>query len=1059
MLKEAFSQLVCVFSPTVLSRGQNLQRKGHVLNVRLSDGLIKARVKGDIGQIYDVYIDLRIWPKKSSHCGCEGGNNCEHAVACLLELQARETKSTLTDAFDESLLNLMSDFKKNSDENNSNRILVYLLQPIANKKDSRIELSLASAKRLKRGGLSKKEPVNKITKALDKCFLEVDDEIVSQLFVPNNLTNEVKLARTSQSELIKKIILTERAYMANDSNVVISWGNAKKGELKWCLDIEGTQHLNLVAEDTSLNTLMLDKPFYIDNRNNVIGLLETQYTPEELHQFLRIAPVKYDQQAIREYITELPDFLQPKVFASKKTLVIKPIPILTLDAIPIAEDYYSFTRELSFLYQDYLVSSDNPATSLLFEENNQLIEVQRELTLEEEYANECEKTLPRSRNRFSPGKVIIKSYSSLVDAETVVQTIVPQLEKKGWIIKLNHSVFSPILDGEQVEWFAKISDESNFFTYQLGILINGKPVDIVMLVAELIGQLDKTSLEMMDDDKEVTLILPTQQRLNVKMGRLKPLIQFLIQYKASNPLDQQLKFTRSQFILVEETARSLASTSLRWLGGEHLLKQLHQLTTLQQIKSVPLPIGLKTVLRDYQHQGLNWLQFLREAQFGGILADDMGLGKTIQTLAHLQFEKEAGRLTEASLIISPTSLVGNWYEEALRFAPELKVLIFHGSNRYDGEFNEYDVIISTYGLVQRDKTKFVNHPFYYLILDEAQTIKNARAKTTLVIQQIKAKHRLCLSGTPLENHLGELWSLFNFVMPGLLGDHKQFKRFFKIPIERDASLPCQQRLANRVRPFMLRRTKNQVVNELPLKTEIKQVIELTGAQRDLYEAIRMSMEKKVREAIANLGINKSQIILLDALLKLRQVCCDSRLLSIPEAKIAHGHSAKLNACMELVDSLVLENRRMLLFSQFTSMLELIEEQLIARNYPYIKLTGQSQNRQQLVNRFQQEDIPIFLISLKAGGTGLNLTKADTVIHYDPWWNPAVEEQATGRSHRIGQKNPVFVYKLITAGTVEEAILSLQEKKRALFNGILTEDLSQIKAIQEEDIAQFFMPLI
>ena len=440
------------------------------------------------------------------------------------------------------------------------------------------------------------------------------------------------------------------------------------------------------------------------------------------------------------------------------------------------------------------------------------------------------------------------------------------------------------------------------------------------------------------------------------------------------------------------------------------------------------------------------------------MADDMGLGKTVQALAHLQYEKEQGRVKKASLILAPTSLVGNWFAEAQRFAPELKVLIFHGSSRHRDNFDDYDVVVSTYGLIQRDKTKFLKYKFYYIILDEAQSIKNARTKTTQIVQQLNAVHRLCLTGTPLENHLGELWSLFHFLMPGFLGSAKQFRQFFRIPIEKHADLEKRDLLARRVQPFMLRRTKNEVAKELPAKTEMTRTIELTGTQRDLYETIRMSMEKKVREAIVKQGLGKSHIVLLDALLKLRQICCDPKLLSLPEASMAHGTSAKLDALMELLDNLMEEGRRVLVFSQFTSMLKLIEQELDARQYDYLKLTGQTQNRHALVQSFQDGKAPIFLISLKAGGTGLNLTRADTVIHYDPWWNPAVEDQATDRSHRIGQENPVFVYKLITEGTVEEAILSMQDRKRQLVEGVLTSNATANMTLTDADIEQFFMPL-
>ena len=295
-------------------------------------------------------------------------------------------------------------------------------------------------------------------------------------------------------------------------------------------------------------------------------------------------------------------------------------------------------------------------------------------------------------------------------------------------------------------------------------------------------------------------------------------------------------------------------------------------------------------------------------------------------------------------------------------------------------------------------------------------------------------------------------------MPGLLGDAKTFRQFFRVPIEKNADIEKRELLVRRVSPFMLRRTKNQVARELPAKTEMTHMLELTGPQRDLYEAIRMSMEKKVRDAIANQGFGKSHIVLLDALLKLRQVCCDPRLLSLPEAAMAHDSSVKLTSLMELLDNLMKEGRHVLVFSQFTSMLKLIEKELVARKYAYLKLTGQTQHRQDVVRDFQAGKAPIFLISLKAGGTGLNLTRADTVIHYDPWWNPAVEDQATDRSHRIGQENPVFVYKLISSGTVEEAILGMQAKKRQLFEGILSSNITENMALTDADIAQFFAPL-
>lgn len=625
---------------------------------------------------------------------------------------------------------------------------------------------------------------------------------------------------------------------------------------------------------------------------------------------------------------------------------------------------------------------------------------------------------------------------------------------------LNAANAEEIIHGDDVEWYSDISENQQlYFSYQLGILIDGQQVSVVPLVADLISRLDGMNLDKLPDDNLVKLSIGNNRVLQVELGRIKPLLRLILRYGARyDSQSPHLKLNHFQLMFAEEVELAMAATSLRWHGARELQAMVQKLSQLTHLPEIATPVGLKAELRDYQRTGLNWIQCLRANKFAGILADDMGLGKTVQTLAHFQHEKEQGRLKKASLIVVPTSLVGNWFEEATKFTPELKVLIFHGSTRHADEFDQYDLVISTYGLIQRDKARFLKYSFYYLILDEAQSIKNARAKTTQIIQQLQGEHRLCLSGTPLENHLGELWSLFHFLMPGLLGDAKQFRQYFRIPIEKLADSSRREMLARRVQPFLLRRTKAEVAKELPIKTEMTRFIALSGPQRDLYEAIRLSMEKRVRDAIAASGLGRSHIVFLDALLKLRQVCCDPRLISMPEAEMAHGSSAKLDVLMELIDSLMEEGRRVLVFSQFTSMLSLIEARINERQYQYLKLTGQTQNRQAIVRDFQDGLAPIFLISLKAGGKGLNLTRADTVIHYDPWWNPAVEDQATDRSHRIGQENPVFVYKLIVSGSVEEVMLQMQEKKRQLYNSVFIEQTAGMMQLTEDDVQQFFMPL-
>ena len=516
---------------------------------------------------------------------------------------------------------------------------------------------------------------------------------------------------------------------------------------------------------------------------------------------------------------------------------------------------------------------------------------------------------------------------------------------------------------------------------------------------------------------------------------------------------EQLKLTP----YLNRKAGTLSTGNRQRLGLARAL--LHRLRNIETIPTVPAPAGLQAILRPYQQAGLDWLQFLREFRFAGILADDMGLGKTLQALAHLLLEKEAGRADRPSLVVAPTSLMFNWLHEARRFAPGLKVLVLQGPDRGErfAQIGEHDLVLTTYPLLSRDRQRLLAQRYHLLILDEAQFIKNPRAQASQVVRELDARHRLCLTGTPMENHLGELWSLFDVLLPGLLGGSKSFKRQFRTPIEKHGSEAAAQRLHRRIRPFLLRRTKQAVAAELPDKTEIVQQVVLQGAQRELYETVRLAMHSRVREEIARQGLARSQIVVLDALLKLRQVCCDPRLLDSGNAR-AVGSSAKLDMLLQMLPELVEEGRRILLFSQFTTMLGLIEAAVRRAGVDYVKLTGRTRDRQTPVQRFQRGDVPLFLISLKAGGVGLNLTAADTVIHYDPWWNPAVERQATDRAHRIGQRQRVFVYKLICADTVEEKIQLMQQRKQALAEGLYDEGGNREVQWRDEDLEAVFGPL-
>jgi len=367
------------------------------------------------------------------------------------------------------------------------------------------------------------------------------------------------------------------------------------------------------------------------------------------------------------------------------------------------------------------------------------------------------------------------------------------------------------------------------------------------------------------------------------------------------------------------------------------------------------------------------------------------------------------------------------------------------------------VVITTYPVLIRDQQSFVAREYHYVILDEAQTIKNPRSVASQVVRQLSARHRLCLTGTPVENNLGELWSLFDFLMPGFLGSQEQFRQRFRAPIEEHGDEEQLVVLKERVAPFVLRRLKESVAAELPPKTELVRGVELCADQRDLYESIRAAAHGEVRRAIKNRGFAASSVTILDALMKLRQVCCDPRLVSV-EAAGKVEQSAKLDLFMELLERQLAEGRRVLVFSQFAKMLALLAHTVKSRGIEHLMLTGATADRQAMVDAFERGDADVFFISLKAGGTGLNLVSADTVIHYDPWWNAAAQMQATDRAYRIGQTKPVFVYNLIVTGSVEERMLQLQRRKRALADTLLSREASGVVGLQPDDIDNLFAPL-
>ena len=526
-------------------------------------------------------------------------------------------------------------------------------------------------------------------------------------------------------------------------------------------------------------------------------------------------------------------------------------------------------------------------------------------------------------------------------------------------------------------------------------------------------------------------------------------------------LDVAPQQMEDEFIELPRFRAAYLDQSIRETGFHNIERNAAFKELVQNIREpedmvFPMPTGLKGSLRDYQKFGFKWLKTLDHYKLGGILADDMGLGKTIQIIALLLSAKDQ-KGASPSLIVVPTSLVFNWCAELDKFAPGLKYIAIVGNKQERhsviGQLDGYDVVITSYPLIRRDISFYTAHDFRYCILDEAQHIKNPASRNARSVKLIKAETRFALTGTPIENNLFELWSMFDFVLPGYLYSYRRFNERFIQPASDEDNTEIYSDLSRQIRPFVLRRLKRDVLNELPEKIENTMIAELTQEQKKIYMAYLQDIKGEISKDINELGFDRSRIRILAALTRLRQLCCHPSLF----IENYSGESGKMQLLEEIIEESVGSGHRILLFSQFTGMLQLIKNRLREMKIPTLYLDGSTpvNERGYLVNSFNEGLGKVFLISLKAGGTGLNLTGADTVIHYDPWWNPAVEDQATDRSYRIGQKKSVYVMKLVTKGTIEEKILALQEKKRDLIDAVIQPGETLLSKMTQQEIQALF----
>ena len=1082
---------------------------------------LQGQVQGNDAQPYSVNAELRVSAGGNlsdwrSGCTCPVGRYCKHgaALGILASMQGLALLNEWgPDGPSDEVLERRSQMEKERALNHAEYLVrdwltrlehangppaytlpsatldqfVYSLSVVqsASKPLFHLAVKRAAQKRNGEWGKAKKlstepsphDPIWQTSSPLDRDIFDLLKACpAASSFSAYGFQNEVKLQGMPGQLLLKLCSQTGR--LVSDDGIALRWQDAPETLVGAWREVKGQDHLpdgwQLTMQPLRPGVVfgLNQPPFFMDTEQGVCGPLDTQGLSANALQVLSNSPVLPESVAFKfqnQLLERLgPVRLPPVIEKMPEIREVKPRAVLEIAPVHPADRGVQglFLAELTFDYDGHRGFWPGTSSRVMVGQGKQARMLLRDL--------------PSERKAWDSVTAL-----GLVTLDANLLVVPADQSQQRWL-EWVESDFAPLrqagLDVHFIAgatpWLRQADDvhidltgdaeapeTSPWFDLSLGMDIDGKRVNILPWVPTILTTLAQISSATPEGDKAGLppyLYLPDLQGegfVKLPTAKIEPWLSTLMELVSERGRDwggDELRLSRLEAL---RTAASLG-VGVAWAGAQSLMNLVEQMRGLDSLPVVNAPGSLQATLRPYQQQGLNWLQFLRKHHLAGILADDMGLGKTLQTLAHILTEKEAGRLIHPALIVAPVTLLSNWQREAARFCPSLHTHIHHGLTRHDAaqDLSGIDIVLTPYSLLHRDRELWMATDWHLLVLDEAQNIKNANTHAAQTVGDIPARHRLCLSGTPMENHLGELWSLFHFLMPGFLGSQKRFGELFRHPIERLGHSEKMDQLRKRITPFMLRRTKDVVASELPPKIETLMPVPLQGQQADLYETIRLGMEKTVRDALNAQGLAKSQITILDALLKLRQVCCDPRLLKLGAASQVQ-QSAKLEQLLDMLPEMVAEGRKILLFSQFTQMLSLIEQELPRLGIPWVKLTGQSKKRDALIEQFTSGQVPLFLISLKAGGVGLNLPQADTVIHYDPWWNPAVENQATDRAHRIGQTQSVWVLKLVAQGTIEERMLALQERKAQLAQDMYSGAVQRKEPLfGESDLNELFKPL-
>ncbi|MBB1505697.1 DEAD/DEAH box helicase [Pseudoalteromonas sp. SG41-1] len=1008
-----------LFKPHVLSKAKEYVANGQInwLEHNHDFSVIDASVFGNQGSTFTQHIEIKKLANGFAvdrHCSCNAKTNCRHLAAVLLKLKIDHSGDYGQDYIMNDWFEELTTLKQNQSAQAKN-VLLFVLDVENNRVILTPKIAAFSAEHQYTLGRNlTDQQLNSFVTPSD--LLETDFRLYSWIRSQNALGN-LELRGQWGFNALQQLIASQRLFFGR-SRQSIKADSAEDLSFSWSHKKDLIQLNVSLTGKQSWFLLKTTPPTYLDTESLRIGRLRTPLSGEEVAH-IRAIPAIHTANFDRVYKQLAANFGDGVIphYQSSERKKIKRVAD-TCAVIDVSNSNNQLKLTLTFNYQDGNYAPNSaPANILNASLENTVITELTNLGFEL-----CKGAL---QNEFVFNK------QSVIHQHWFKYEVLPKLRQRGWKVTdkklvIKKSITNVSLDvkrgkGHQIvskimisnakaatvlandnSEFQSLNRQSELFYYYA----NGKQF----------GVITKPAFDTLTDFKDRFEFIKTRDELLIPLSFLVHLIK--MSCFAVNLVDDSL-----ESYLAELDAPTTATTVLHGLNA-----------------------GVR--LREYQQQGVQWLQFLKRHQLGGILADDMGLGKTLQVIAFLANARQREQ-AGPTLIVCPTSLVSNWQNEMAKFASSIKVTTLFGSARIEQlqHLAQADCILTTYPLLKRDIAYYSPLYFENIILDEAQYIKNDSAQVSRLVKRLNAQFNLCLSGTPIENNLFELKSLLDFAMPSLLGSQAHFKQHFQTPIERDADSDRAKELKSLILPFILRRTKAEVAQELPPKTELIKEFEFEAQQKDIYQSITDSLEEKMVDLFASQGAQKSKLAFLEALLKLRQICCHPRLID----EYTSARSAKLDWLSSHLPVMLSEGRNIIIFSQFTSALDIIAQQLASLEINFSLLTGQTRHRDKVIEEFTSGKTSVFLISLKAGGTGLNLTQADTVIHFDPWWNPAVEKQATDRAYRIGQTNPVFVYKLIMANSIEQKVFKMQQHKQALVDALFTEKSMSFTKFDEQQM--------